>query len=142
MDWIYEMELAFIACGCKGKFQTTCVVHRFRVGAVCWWNILGKIISHNEPLQLTWAEFLVHFKCKFCSAQNMLELENQFLPLKNDNMSIDEYTNAFTDEMDSTLRLVPDELTKVDKYAEGLPCVATRKICNQPSLVSNNVNRI
>ena len=29
MDWISEMELAFMTCGCKGKQQTTFVVHQF-----------------------------------------------------------------------------------------------------------------
>ncbi|XP_023738976.2 uncharacterized protein LOC111886975 [Lactuca sativa] len=36
-------------------------------------------------------------------------------------MSIDEYTNNFTDKIEFALRLVPDELTKTDKYAKGLP---------------------
>ena len=34
---------------------------------------------------------------------------------------MDEYTNAFTDKMEFALRIVPDELTKVDRYAKGLP---------------------
>lgn len=36
-------------------------------------------------------------------------------------MSVDEYTNAFTEKMEFALCLVPDELTKVDKYEKGLP---------------------
>ena len=76
---------------------------------------MGKILSPNEPLQLTWAAFLVYFKQKFYSTQNLLELENQFLRLKKDSMSFDEYTNSFTDKMELALRIVPSELTKVDK---------------------------
>ena len=121
MDWISKMQLAFMTCGCKGKLQTIFAVRQFRGGVVRWWNSLGNTISPNEPLQLTWAEFLVRFKRKFYSAQNLLELENQFLTLKKDNMSIDEYTNTFTDKMEFSLRIVPDELAKIDRYAKGLP---------------------
>ena len=63
----------------------------------------------------------MQFKRKFCSAQNMLELENKFLTLTKGSMSVDEYTNNFTDKMEFALRIVPDELTKVDRYAKGLP---------------------
>ncbi|KAL7582700.1 hypothetical protein Lser_V15G42899 [Lactuca serriola] len=47
MDWISEMELAFITCGCKGKLHITYAVRQFRSGVVRWWNTLGKIISPN-----------------------------------------------------------------------------------------------
>ena len=36
-------------------------------------------------------------------------------------MYIDEYTNSFTNNMEFALRIVPDELTKIDKYTKGLP---------------------
>ena len=134
MDWISEMELAFMTCGCRGKLQTTYAVRQFRGGAVRWWNTLGKILSPNEPLQLTWAEFLVQFKRKFCSAQNLLELENKFLILKKGSMSVDEYTNAFTDKMEFALRIVPDELTKVDRYAKGLPWEYAVPVRQAPTL--------
>jgi len=134
MDWILEMELAFMTCSCKGKQQTTFAVRQFRGGVVRWWNTLGKTLSPNEPLQLTWAEFLVHFKRRYCSAQNLLELENQFLTLKKGSMSIDEYTNNFTEKMEFALRLVPDELTKIDKYAKGLPWEYAVPVRQAPTL--------
>ncbi|KAL7603493.1 hypothetical protein Lser_V15G16676 [Lactuca serriola] len=134
MDWISEMELAFMTCGCRGKLQTTFAVRQFRGSVVRWWNTLGKTLSPNEPLQLTWAEFLVQFKRKYCSAQNLLELENQFLTLKKGSMSIDEYTNNFTEKMEFALRLVPDELTKIDKYAKGLPWEYAVPVRQAPTL--------
>lgn len=36
-------------------------------------------------------------------------------------MTVDEYTNDFTDEMEFTLHVVPDELSKIDRYSKGLP---------------------
>lgn len=51
----------------------------------------------------------------------MLELKNKFLILKKDNMSIDEYTNALIEKMNFSLRIVPDELERIDRYDNGLP---------------------
>lgn len=51
----------------------------------------------------------------------MLKLDNQILTLKKGSMTVDEYTNAFIDKMKFALRLVHDELTKIDRYSKGLP---------------------
>lgn len=73
----------------------------------------GKHLSPNKPLQLTWEEFLTHFKHKFCSTKNLLELENQLLTLKKGSMFLNDYTNAFTDKLEFALRVVPDKLSKL-----------------------------
>lgn len=57
---------------------------------------------------MTWEEFLTHFKNKFSSTEDMFELENQLLTLKKGSMTVDEYTNAFTDKMEFDLRVVPE----------------------------------
>ena len=49
-------------------------------------------------------------------------------------MSIDEYTNNFTEKMEFALRLVPDELTKIDKYAKGLPWEYAVPVRQAPTL--------
>lgn len=68
-----------------------------------------------------WGEFLTHFKRKFCLDEDMFELENQLLTSKKGSITIEEYTNAFTDKMEFALRVVPDEPTKLDKYSKGFP---------------------
>lgn len=110
IDWIYKMYLAFITPRCTDKLQTIFNMKKFKVTKICWWNTLGKTMSPDDLLQLTWAEFMVYFKRKFFSTQNMLELENQFFMLKKGFMSIDEYTNAFSDKMEFYLCIVPEEL--------------------------------
>ena len=49
-------------------------------------------------------------------------------------MSVDEYTNVFTDKMAFALRIIPDELTKIDKYTKGLPGEYTVPVCHTPTL--------
>lgn len=36
-------------------------------------------------------------------------------------MIVDEYTDVFTDKMEFSLRVVPDELSNIDRYSMGLP---------------------
>lgn len=49
-------------------------------------------------------------------------------------MSVDEYTNAFTYKMEFSFHLLPDELTKFDKFEKGLPWVYSVAICQAPTL--------
>lgn len=92
MDRILEIDLAFITCGSTGKLQTTYTVRQFK-GVVIRWK---KMLTPNKPMQLTWEQFLTHFKHKLCSAKDMLELADQILTLKKGSLTVDKYTNAFT----------------------------------------------
>ncbi|KAL7598686.1 hypothetical protein Lser_V15G21526 [Lactuca serriola] len=49
-------------------------------------------------------------------------------------MSIDEYTNAFTDKMEFALRIVLDEMAKIDRYAKGLPWEYAMPVHQTPTL--------
>lgn len=60
------------------------------------------------------------FKLKYFYAQKILELENQFLNLKKKSSTMEEHINAFTDKMEFTRRIFPDELAKTDRYAKGI----------------------
>ncbi|XP_023754540.1 uncharacterized protein LOC111902976 [Lactuca sativa] len=113
--------MAFVTCGCTGKIQNAYVVRQFKVASIRWWNTLGKTLIPNKTLQLRWEECLTHFKRTFSSAEDMLDLENQLLTLKKGSMIVDEYTDAFTDKLEFALRVVPDELAKIDRYSKGLP---------------------
>ena len=121
MIWISEMELAFIKYSCSDKLQTTYDVRQFKGSIVHWCNTLDKSINPNDPVQLTWADFLVHFKQKYCSSQNILELQNYFLILKKGNITVDECTNPFTVKMEFSMRIDPYELSKINMYAKGFP---------------------
>ena len=74
------------------------------------------------------------FKRKYCPTQNLLELEKQFLTLKKASISIDEYTNNFTDKMEFPLRIVPDELKKINRYTKGLPWEYAVPVCQALTL--------
>lgn len=63
----------------------------------------------------------MHPKKEYCSKQDLLVINNDFQNLKKGKMSINEYDAIFTDTMKLVPHLVPTELSKVDKFANGLP---------------------
>lgn len=58
----------------------------------------------------------------------------QVSKLKKGNMSLDEYTNAFTDKMEFSQHIVPNELMKIDRYAKGLPWEYYVPVCQALTL--------
>lgn len=115
------MELAFVTYGWTGKLLTTYDMRQFKGEGLYWWNTLGKMLIPNKPLQLTSKEILAHFKRKLCSTKDILDIQKKFLTLKKGRMAIDEYSNAFTDNMEFDLHVVLDELNKIDRYSKRLP---------------------
>lgn len=96
-------------------------MRQFKGEGLYWWNTLGKMLIPNKPLQLTSKEILAHFKRKLCSNKDILDIQKKFLTLKKGRMAIDEYSNAFTDNMEFDLHVVLDELNKIDRYSKRLP---------------------
>ena len=120
-DWIFEMEMAFVTCGCTEQQKTIFAVRQLKDAAARWWSNLVKTVYNGVVPNLYWQEFLTHFKKKFCSARHILQLENELQNLKKGTMSIDDYSDAFLNKMEFALRILPDELSKIAAYAKGLP---------------------
>ena len=121
MDWISEMEMAFATCGCSERQKTIFAVRQLKSTASRWWNTLVKSMAPGEAMNMPWEAFLVELKKRFCTERDLLQLQNEFLNLKKEKMSIDEYVAAFSEKLEFSLHLIPNELAKVDKFAAGLP---------------------
>lgn len=64
---------------------------------------------------------MVHFKRQLSFGSKHTGGGEQILITKKGNMSIDKYTNVFFDKIEFYLRIIPDELSKIDRYAKVLP---------------------
>ena len=62
----------------------------------------------------------MQLRMQYCSEQDLLEINNEFQNLKKGRMSIIEYAVSFTEKMKLVPYLVPTELSKVNKFANGL----------------------
>ena len=56
----------------------------------------------------------------FYISYDVSSFNNQLLKLKKGSMSVDEYTNAFTNKMEFALSIFLDEVAKIDRYAKEL----------------------
>lgn len=72
---------------------------------------------------MSWETFTKHLKMQYYSEIDLIELNNKFQNLKKGKISVDEYVTAFTDRMKLFPYLVPTKLSKIDRFANGLPAV-------------------
>ena len=121
MDWISEMEMVFESCDCSEKQKTVFAVRQLKTGVLSWWKLLADTMPRGEALKMSWDEFLEQLKAQYCSEIDLIDLNNEFQNLKKGRMSIDDYAAAFTEKMKLFPYLVPTELSKIEKFANGLP---------------------
>ena len=70
---------------------------------------------------MSWEEFLVQLKREYCSERDLLEITNEFQNLKKEEMSVSKYTTTFLEKMELVPYLNLDGISKVEKFANGLP---------------------
>lgn len=121
MDWISEMEMVFESCDCSEKQKTVFAVRQLKTGVLSWWKILADTMPRGEALKMSWDEFLEQLKMQYCSEIDMIDLNNEFQNLKKGRMSIDDYAAVFMEKMKLFPYRVPTELSKIEKFANGLP---------------------
>ena len=121
MDWISEMETMFESCECSNRQKTALAIPLLKSGVLSWWKLLAGSMPKGEASKMSWEEFVVQLKMQYCSEQDLLEINNEFQNLKKGKLSITEYATSFTEKMKLIPYLVPTELSKVNKFANGLP---------------------
>lgn len=60
-------------------------------------------------------------KREYCSERDLLEITNEFQNLKKEEMSVSKYTTTFLEKMELVPYLNLDGISKVEKFANGLP---------------------
>ena len=121
INWISEMETMFESCECSNRQKTALAVPLLKSGVLSWWKLLADSMPKGEANKMSWEDFLVQLKMQYCSEQDLLEINNEFQNLKKGKMSVIEYAASFTEKMKLVPYLVPTELSKVNKFAHGLP---------------------
>lgn len=70
---------------------------------------------------LSLENFMEQLQREYCSKRDILKINNELQNLKKGNMSISEYVVAFIENIKLFSYLVPTILSKIDKFANGLP---------------------
>ena len=121
MDWISEMEMVFESCDCSNKQKTVFAVRQLKTGVLSWWKLLADMMPRGEALKMSWESFLEQLKMQYCSEIDLIDLNNEFQNMKKGKLSIDDYATTFTEKMKLFPYLVPSELSKIERFANGLP---------------------
>ncbi|KAI3778448.1 hypothetical protein L2E82_07744 [Cichorium intybus] len=120
-NWVIEIEMAFYACQCGDDQRMNFAITTLKKTALEWWLETQEMMEMHVLESLTWDVFLEKLKERFCTKEEIRDLERKFLDLKKDKMTITEYNAKFRKLLSFARRLAPDEATKVDQYVGGLP---------------------
>ncbi|KAI3780195.1 hypothetical protein L2E82_10166 [Cichorium intybus] len=120
-NWVIEIEMAFYACQCGDDHRMNFAITTLEETAIEWWLETKEMMEMHVLESRTWDVFLEKMKERFCTKEEICDLERKFLDLKKDKMTITEYNTKFRKLLSFSRRLAPDEATKVDQYVGGLP---------------------
>ncbi|KAL7594215.1 hypothetical protein Lser_V15G28366 [Lactuca serriola] len=121
INWISEMETIFESCECIKRQKTALAIPMLKSRVLSWWKLLTNSMPNGEASKVSWEDFVVQLKLQYCSEHDLLEINNEFQNLKKGKLSVNEYAASFTEKMKLIPYLVPTELSKVNKFALGLP---------------------
>ncbi|CAL1369325.1 unnamed protein product [Linum trigynum] len=111
VEWLREMEDVFEYLCATPEEKVQYVVFLLKGYARSWWSSVSRV--NGERVQFTWEEFLKAFKTEFLPAAFIRAKNNEFANLKQENMTVTEYTIKF-------VRLLYFEHKKKMRYLHGL----------------------
>ncbi|KAL4584436.1 hypothetical protein LXL04_009037 [Taraxacum kok-saghyz] len=113
-NWIIENENTFYACQCSYKLKVKYVINVLKGDVLDWWIELKTKINIRALGNMTSDEFFDRLDERFCSKDEVCNLEREFLNLKKEKMMVADYIMKFQMLLSFLRRLTPDDETKVD----------------------------
>ncbi|XP_038985500.1 uncharacterized protein LOC120111712 [Phoenix dactylifera] len=118
-NWLTEMEKAFAVLRCQDDEKILFASYMMQGETFNWWRMLEhKYEQDREPL--TWAKFQGAFYDKYFPRSVRTQKEQEFIHLKQRNMTVAEYEAKFTELAKFVPKLVEDELDRTHKFEMGL----------------------
>lgn len=119
-DWIMEMENIFEICKCSEDQKVLYASFMLRRNALHWWNTITE--SHGKEIMRTmlWDQFKALIYKNFSPKNLIRRLEDEFINLKQGNMSIQRYMADFLMLSRFASVHVSTEERKITRFIEGL----------------------
>ncbi|XP_072071943.1 uncharacterized protein [Arachis hypogaea] len=120
-EWLTEMEKVFTIFPCTEVQQVNYATFMLKADAEFWWDGARRLLE-DAGTDLSWATFKEAFYKKYFPLSARESKEMEFLQLKQDRMSIAEYTEKFERlcKFSAMYKANPDEKWKCMKYQGGL----------------------
>ena len=112
-----KIEKIFEVLTCTNNQKATYATYMLVGEAEHWWRGARALLC-AQRVQLTWDDFKATFLEKYFPKNVRIQKEVEFLQLKQENMTIDQYTAKFDElaKFSTYLRGNPDEIWKSIKY--------------------------
>ncbi|CAL1405928.1 unnamed protein product [Linum trigynum] len=118
VEWLREMEDVFEYLYATPEEKVQYVVFLLKGWARSWWSSVSRV--NGEQVQFTWEEFLKAFKTEFLPEAFIRAKNNELANLKQENMTVTEYTSKFVRLLYFEDGLADTEHKKKMRYLHGL----------------------
>ena len=116
-DWLMRVERLFDLLEVEPDLRVRVATHLLTGDALQWWASVERI---REGENLTWNEFSVAFQDKYFPMIVRYRKEEEFLALKQGNMTVQQYEAQFTILSRFAPGLVGDDAMKARRFQRGL----------------------
>ncbi|XP_016195712.1 uncharacterized protein LOC107636732 [Arachis ipaensis] len=141
-EWLTKIKKVFTIFPCTEEQQVSYATFMLKADAKFWWDGARRLLE-DAGTDISWATFKEAFYKKYFSLSIRESKEMEFLQLRQDRMSIAEYTEKFERlcKFSAMYKANPNEKWKCMKYqgglrAEVLTAIAPLEIREFSSLVS------
>ncbi|XP_019175080.1 PREDICTED: putative mediator of RNA polymerase II transcription subunit 24 [Ipomoea nil] len=126
-DWIRAFDKLLDAIGCPADHKVEAAVYYLQQEADIWWVNNGHALSQQPDFD--WEAFKDAMRDRFYPEHVKAAMYEEFLHLKQGNLSVQEYHAKFLELARFAPRLVPDEYSKTQKFIRGLNFGIQKVIC-------------
>jgi hypothetical protein len=92
-DWLKSVEKKLQVVQCNNREKVLLASHQLFGPAANWWD--AYVEAHEEPESINWPKFRAAFRAHHV-LQGVVKLKKEFLDLKQESMSMNEYVTKFT----------------------------------------------
>ncbi|XP_030443448.1 uncharacterized protein LOC115665748 [Syzygium oleosum] len=117
--WIKELEKVFALLGCTEEEKVTLAVYQFQDNANDWWKATRERIF-PVGMVLNWTGFVDTFNGKYFSESAQEQKMTEFLWLRQNQMTVDQYEAEFARLSKFAPRMVENPLDKARRFRDGL----------------------
>ncbi|GLT87336.1 hypothetical protein SLE2022_054240 [Rubroshorea leprosula] len=129
-SWVKKLEKMFKLLKCIDGQKVELAVFTLKGEADDWWTFAQDGFSKKGE-KVTWDKLVQAFYRKYFSEAVMERKELEFINLKQDDMTVDEYQAKFNSLIKFDLHLVNDEVRKARKFQKGLKASIRNKVLPQ-----------
>jgi len=143
--WVKHMEKIFRMADCTEEEKVVFATNQFRGAAEDWWETAQRRMV-TDGMEVNWENFKKVMLEKYLSLSYKVRKEQEFLQLKQGNMSVTEFTKKFEElsHYSTHNEYAGNEMWKVNQYKHALrgeiyAVVSQQRLANFDDIVHNSL---